>query len=112
MAPMFHAADATVAPFVRKIRMKVCPTSLIESLACGRPILVSTKVGIADLVRDEQCGVVIAPTVDGFCRGIADLRSRYDYYAANARRTAERHFDLAECLRQHEVLYEEVLRSC
>jgi glycosyltransferase involved in cell wall biosynthesis len=112
MTHLFHAADATIAPFTRRLRMKVCPTSLIESLACGRPLLVSSKVGIAGLVRDEECGVVFAPTVDGLCRGVAELRSRHQYYLARARPAAARHFDIADCLAQHEHLYDEVLRTC
>jgi glycosyltransferase involved in cell wall biosynthesis len=111
MREVFQAAHATIAPFLVSTDMKVCPTSLVESLACGRPLLVSTAVGLADVVRDEHCGQVFEPSVDELCRAIAALRADYDRQALNARFAARRHFDFQICLRQHERLYEELLRS-
>ena len=111
MTQLFQATDATIAPFLRTTDTKICPTSLIESLACGRPLLVSTKVGLADLVQEEACGQVFEPSVDGLCHAIDALRGGYRQHASNARACAERHFDLRLCLQQHEQLYDEVLRS-
>jgi len=72
-------------------------------------VLVSTHVGIADVVGREHCGQVFEPTVDGLCRAIESLRADYQAHAVRARPAAERHFDLRECLRQHEYLYRETL---
>jgi glycosyltransferase involved in cell wall biosynthesis len=108
MTEVFHAADATIAPFLQSHDMKLCPTSLIESLACGKPVLVSTKVGIADLIQEEACGEVFEPTVEGLCVAIERLRGRYMVAARNARPCAERHFDLRQCVHQYEQLYGEV----
>jgi glycosyltransferase involved in cell wall biosynthesis len=112
MTQLFQATDATIAPFLRSDDdSKICPTSLIESLACGRPILVSTKVGIADLVQETACGQVFEPAVDQLCHAIDALRRRYRQHAFNARACAERHFDLRLCLQQYQQLYDEVLTS-
>jgi glycosyltransferase involved in cell wall biosynthesis len=111
MRDVFQAAHATVAPFLSSAGMKVCPTSLVESLACGRPLLVSSAVGLADVVRDERCGEVFEPTAEGLAAAITALRADYERRAHNARFAARRHFDFQICLRQHERLYEEVLRS-
>ena len=109
MNRMYQSADATVAPFLKRTDMKVCPTSLVESLACGRPVLVSNKVGIADLVRRERCGEVFSPSVDGLCLAIGRLRDHHLEYSGNARVCAERHFDQMDCFRRHERLYREVI---
>lgn len=109
MRRLFHSVDATIAPFLDRDWMKLCPTSLVESLACGRPVLVSSIVGISDLVGEDQCGAVFEPTVSGLCDGVRLLRARYETFAANARATAERHFDQVECFQHHEHLYQEVL---
>ncbi len=109
MRQAFAAVDATAAPFLTATDTKICPTSLIESLACGRPILVSTAIGMSDVVRRDACGEVFEPTVDGLCAAIEALRGDYLRRAVNARRAAERHFDLDECMRRHEQLYHEVL---
>jgi glycosyltransferase involved in cell wall biosynthesis len=108
MTEMFQSADATIAPFLKRAGTKICPTSLIESLACGKPLLVSTEVGIYDVVRDEQCGVVFEPTVDALCDAVEHLRTNHARFAAQARPCAERLFDQTACLLAHERLYEEV----
>jgi glycosyltransferase involved in cell wall biosynthesis len=111
MTDMFAAADATIAPFLHSGDMKSCPTSLVESLACGRPIVVSNCVGIADLVEQEKCGEVSAPTVAGICAAIERLRQHHDLYVKNSRSCAERHFSLQSCLKNYDTLYKEVLPS-
>jgi glycosyltransferase involved in cell wall biosynthesis len=112
MRTAYQAVDATAAPFVAAHDGKICPTSLTESLACGRPLLVSTQVGIHDVVADGDGGVVFPPTVDGLCDAIGRLRREHGRFSAGARRTAERQFDLRTCLRQHEELYRDVLGAC
>lgn len=109
MAEVFREADVTVAPFLAGGDVKLCPTSLIESLSCGRPILVSEHVGIAGLAREEACGEVFDPNVEALCAAIERARSRYDIHSKNARACAERHFDLQRVLRKYEQLYQEVL---
>jgi glycosyltransferase involved in cell wall biosynthesis len=42
-------------------RTGLFPITLFEILACGVPAIVSDYPGQADLVRVEQCGLVIAP---------------------------------------------------
>jgi glycosyltransferase involved in cell wall biosynthesis len=108
MARRYEACHATVAPFRIREDMKVCPTSLCESLASGRPVIVSSKVGIAALVDAEACGVVADPTVEGLCQAIETLRRGYARLQAGARRTAERHFDGARCAEAYARIYSAV----
>jgi glycosyltransferase involved in cell wall biosynthesis len=35
------------------------PNKLFEAMMCGKPILVSDKTAMADIVRDEKCGIVV-----------------------------------------------------
>jgi glycosyltransferase involved in cell wall biosynthesis len=109
MTRLFQAADATIAPFVEAEGTKICPTSIVESLACGRPVLVSSQVGIAGLIRDQACGAVFEPTTDALCEAVESLRRDYTARAERARPCAERHFDQRACLQRHEALYEELL---
>jgi glycosyltransferase involved in cell wall biosynthesis len=111
MARLFQAADATIAPFMTMAGTKICPTSIVEGLAAGRPALVSTEVGIADVIARDQCGEVFAPTVDGLCQAVQRLRHQYPDRAARARPCAERHFDQSLCFRRHEDLYADILAA-
>jgi len=46
---------------------------VLESLAAGRPAIVSTGVGLADAVRDGRCGWVVEPTPEGIAAALAAL---------------------------------------
>lgn len=37
------------------------PLKVFETLACGAPVIVTDFPGMADLVRSEQCGIIIPP---------------------------------------------------
>jgi glycosyltransferase involved in cell wall biosynthesis len=37
------------------------PLKVFETLACGAPVIVTDFPGMADLVRGEQCGIIIPP---------------------------------------------------
>ena len=37
------------------------PLKVFETMACGRPVIVSDYPGMAGLVRDEECGLVVPP---------------------------------------------------
>ena len=86
---------------------KPCPTSLIESLACGRPVIVSRQVGIADLIVRENCGIAIEPDIEEVIGGIRRLQENYSLYAKNALQAAENHFSLNQFLNSYTAVYKE-----
>jgi glycosyltransferase involved in cell wall biosynthesis len=55
----------------------ITPLKLFEMLACGRPVIVSDFRGMADLVRDGRCGLVIpSGNPEALARAVAELASR------------------------------------
>jgi glycosyltransferase involved in cell wall biosynthesis len=38
-----------------------CPTTVLETMACGRPVVTTHMGGIADMVTDGENGLVVAP---------------------------------------------------
>jgi glycosyltransferase involved in cell wall biosynthesis len=109
MARQYRRAQVTVAPFANGHHFKPAPNSLVESLACGRPVVLSEEVGLAELVREGRAGRVCPPTgealADSFDRVEADWRD----YSRNARRLAERWFGVGRFLDGYDRLYREVL---
>jgi glycosyltransferase involved in cell wall biosynthesis len=69
------AADVIWVPSQpsRQYRHPSLPTKLLEGMAVGLAALVSDMQGRGDLVRDEECGLAVPPTVDGHLRGVRDL---------------------------------------
>jgi glycosyltransferase involved in cell wall biosynthesis len=108
MHRLYEQYHFTVAPF-RSVG-KPCPNSVLESLAVGRPALVSDSVDISTLVAGAGAGVSFAPTAEGIrgafhrlCRDYADLQS-------HARPCAERYFDERQTVRAYAEVYGNVVK--
>ena len=88
--------------------VKAWPHSLLESLSCGRPVLVSAAVPMADYVAAQSCGVVCpdlsVPTVTAH---LAQLRDRREALAAQTTGAAAG-FALPRFLDAHAELYRDV----
>jgi UDP-glucose:(heptosyl)LPS alpha-1,3-glucosyltransferase len=52
--PYFGAADAFVLPTL----YDPCPNAALEAMACGLPVITSTKSGVAELVREHDAGLL------------------------------------------------------
>jgi len=96
-----------VAPF--RTVGKSCPNSILESLATGRPVLVSRYVDIADLLVQEGAGLSFEQTLDGLREALALLCSRYQSFQHNARLCAEKYFNIQDTLRAYKAIYQQVL---
>jgi len=108
MNRMFVDSHATIVPFTSEKNTKSCPNSAVESLATGRPVLVSGEVGIADVIQSEQCGVVFQPDAASLGGAITLLQQEYASFQKYARTCANRHFDEKVFLSSYERLYSTV----
>ena len=65
--------------------VKAYPHSLLEALACGRPVLVSNCIAMAEYVQSEECGLVVRGVEESDLRDkIQLLRQGYDAYLERA----------------------------
>ena len=88
--------------------LKLIPTSAIESLAAGKPVLVSSQTGIAEVVTKEKCGVVFEPTKESLLKAIDEIKNNYSAYQKNCRKTAEKYFSQEIFLKKHEEIYNSI----
>ncbi|HXG08815.1 MAG TPA: glycosyltransferase [Gemmataceae bacterium] len=109
MAVHYRQVHVTATPFTDLSRSKPAPNSLIESLACGRPVLVTETVGLAEVVREAAAGEVSEPTGPGLAEALDRLEADWISYSTRARRLAERYFGVGAFLRGYRRLYAEVL---
>jgi UDP-glucose:(heptosyl)LPS alpha-1,3-glucosyltransferase len=85
LRPYFGAADAVLLPSI----YDPAPDAALEAMACGLPLVTSTKSGVAELVREHDAGFVFASgdtaSVAAHLAALADPVTRARM-GANARR--------------------------
>lgn len=74
------------------------PRSIIESLAVGRPVIVTDNLEISNLIERMKCGIVIKPSANDLARALRQISIDYENYQRNCRRVAEEFFDLKKNL--------------
>jgi glycosyltransferase involved in cell wall biosynthesis len=111
MPSQYHAAHVTVAPFTRLDRCKPMPNSLLESMACGRPILCTPLVGLAGMVQESRAGVVAAAAGAELAEGLDRLCADWSAYSCAARNLAERWLSIERFANGYQRTYYEVLRD-
>jgi len=97
----------TIAPFTTHSENKSCPNSIIESLAAGKPVLVSEKVGISDIIKRNRCGIVFKPTKEELIKAIEKIQRYYKGYQKNCRKCAEKYFSQERFIKEYEKVYDE-----
>lgn len=104
--PVLHRAHAAVVLADKPKLVKAYPHSLLEALACGRPVLVSECIGLADYVRKTGCGEVVRSLeLPDLLQAIERVRDDYDAYRARARRVGKRDFGADRLVDAYGELY-------
>ena len=106
---IFEQSHAVILVPIKEDACKPCPHSIIEALAVGRPVIVSRFVGIADLIQQEECGVVCDGGKESLLAAIEKLLTSYSSYQRRCRVTAEHYFSSSKFVYQYEKLYSEFL---
>jgi len=75
--------------------VKAYPHSLLEALACGRPVLVSNRIAMADYVQSAKCGLVVRGVEESDLRDKIE-RLRQDYGAYHKRAADSRGKDCSQ----------------
>jgi glycosyltransferase involved in cell wall biosynthesis len=100
---MYRSADIVVAPSVvdRNGDRDGLPNVVLESMACGRPLIASDVAAIASAVTHDHDGVLVPPAdahaLAAAIRELAADTERRARLALAARRTVEERFELHGC---------------
>jgi glycosyltransferase involved in cell wall biosynthesis len=89
--------------------VKGFPHSLLESLAAGRPVLVSQALSMAGDVDEMGCGQVVQQvTAAGVLEALSRLEERYEAFREAAQRVGRRDFSRESMLKAYGRVYAEV----
>ena len=91
------------------------PTSLLEPLACGKPLVGTDVGGIAPQIKDGWNGFLVEPANEKQLaekiKYLLDHPEKWEEMGKNSRRLAEEEFDWKKIAEKYLEVYEEVMRS-
>ncbi len=92
--------------------VKAYPHSLMEALAVGRPVLISTQIPMSDEVSGEGTGVVTpGATSDDARAGLRQLMANYADYAGRAQALPPERYSRERWLDETVALYSDVVKA-
>ncbi len=110
MSCEYQRAHVTLAPFTQIERCKPSPNSVIESLASGRPVVVTPVVGLSELISESGSGVTCAPNAASLADALDRVERDWTRCSMRARDVAERFFGLELFVSSYQRLYQSLTR--
>lgn len=108
MPSLYREHDFTVIAYTTVDGGKECPRSLIESLACGVPVLISDVAPFSAFVNAERCGCVFPLNPEGFAAAVEAGLSNYEQLSSRAASAAREHFDIEATVAAYAKIYEQL----
>lgn len=105
MAICYSCADLVVVPSIEDNS----PNSIVESLACGRPVVAFRVGGIGELVSNPGLGITVDEIGAGALAGAIDRALDTDFDPGFIRADAEARFGLDLLARNYSEMYRETL---
>lgn len=108
LVALYSAVDVMVVPSLQENLSNV----IMESLACGTPVVAFNIGGNSDMIEQQINGYLAQPfSTDDLARGIDWVLNNpdYDNLRQKAREKALREFEMLRVAGQYKKLYEEIL---
>lgn len=102
--------------YVHAARNDNFPTTILEAMACGKPVIASSVSGIPEMIDHGVTGVLVSPQdPDALAGAMEDLihdRTKRDAMGRMGRKKVEEKYNLDKMARDHIEFYNEIIRSC
>ncbi len=99
MPALYERAYFSLAPLTRGARNELqgcCPLKIIESMACGTPVVASDLPAVRELIRSGDDGILVPPdsprALAGAMESLLDDKARRDRLAGKAQQRAQQDF--------------------
>lgn len=103
---------ATITLATNAALIKAYPHSLLDSLAAGKPVLVSQAIPMADYVARTGCGIVAEEaTAKEVLTALTELTQHYDALQQSARQVGQRDFALDKMITSYDHVYQSVINK-
>jgi glycosyltransferase involved in cell wall biosynthesis len=133
----FDQPRSSLIPFIQDSRLFIFPISaeeafglvLIESLACGTPVVAYARGAVPEIVKDGITGFLVNPSdedirgdwiirqsgPDGLCEAVERIAAmpgnQYRQMRAACRASVEEHFSIQRMIGDYESLYIKLIQS-
>lgn len=112
MADLYAACDLVLFPSL----IEMCPLTVLESMACGTPVVSFKNGGAEDIITNGVDGYLIdAGDSDAFLHAIEDFINmppeNQNIIREAARHAVEKRFDILDCAHAYLRLFEQVLEG-
>lgn len=108
MSIIYAGADFTVIPYATPDGGKECPRSLVESMACGIPVLISAVAPFSRFVGTNGCGTVFTLEDGSFAAALEDAIAHYRLLSERAAACARDWFDQEATRRRYSEIYDAI----
>lgn len=108
MAAVYDRVHATILPALEHRSFIPCPRSGLDSMAQGKPLLVSRFVSIAESLAASGAGVAFEPTVAELEEAVLHLRKHYSGFQQRTHPYMREYFSPSAHLELHRRLYQEI----
>lgn len=105
MDRLYASVHATILPGLEYNSLKPCPHSALESLAHGKPVLISKPTSISALIERNRCGLVFEPSSDSLEAAIKYLITNYGDFQVNCHRAIQQNFSRQIFIEKYRALY-------
>ncbi|MCT2195579.1 methyltransferase domain-containing protein [Paenibacillus sp. p3-SID1389] len=95
MAQFYSDIDVMIAPYTSKENNHACPLSIVESVVLGIPVLVTEHVGLKNIIKNYQFGVVSLSDCSDMISSLNLLVKDYDSYKRNVQELGKELFDIS-----------------
>ena len=95
----------------------VCPSVVLEAMACGLPVVFSATGGTPELVGDAGIGIPTEqdwetprpPSAESLANAIVRVASNLEHFSSVARQRAVSKFDINPWLERHDAVFRELI---
>lgn len=107
MPRMYETADIVILP---SLFAEPFGLAALEGMSCSRPVVMTARSGLAEMVRDQQTGILLGNAINkglvAAIGAVVDARSSARHLGHEARRFVQANFTIAAYLNALEACYE------
>lgn len=99
--------------FVHLKHMDPCPSTVLEAMACGLPVIYGATGGTPELVQEGGIGIPVdssydrthLPEIEPLAQAVGEIEKSWRHFSLQARKRVENHFSLDPWYQQHRHIF-------